>query len=264
MLKYLKTNIKFLWFIMKSSRLINRSLLCFSLILGYASNSIADILSNVPEEGQYQAEYRVYWHGIYAANAYQAVERLANNHYIAHMRVTPRLPFIPFEYDEKSTFVDTGSVIQPVNFSFKWREKKKRLNGSVRFDWENHQHTTFGDAFIEEPMTLLSLPQDKVSLVFQLSKYLEKNSALSTGKTWSHQVVEAKKQKTYVFEILKKEQLKTPLGVLQTLKIRQSAANSARYSHLWFAIDKQYLLVKIAQFKQDNLMGYTLIHKLQF
>lgn len=239
---------------------------CWLLFLGlsgeWASAAMADTLKDLPVEGGYHAEYRVYWHGIYAANAHQKVERLTNNRYIARMHVMPRFSFIPFEYDEKSLFFDAGSFIQPLNFTFKWLEKTNRLRGMVRFDWKKQQRTTSGYSSSDDPVDLIPLSQDKISLVFQLSRYLENNTPLSSGAKWSHNVIEAKKQKTYVFEGLQEELLSTPLGLLRTIKIKQNAEHSARHSYLWFAPDKQYLLVKIAQFKQNNLIGYTLIHKL--
>jgi glycosyltransferase involved in cell wall biosynthesis len=176
--------------------------------------------------------------------------------------VAPRFPFIPFEYDEESLFFDTGKAIQPLNFAFKWREKNERLKGVVHFDWKKQKYTTSGYSPPNDTITLAPLSQDKISLVFQLSRYLEKNAPISPGKKWSHSVIEAKKRKTYVFESLEEELLSTPLGLLRTIKIKQSATDSLRHSYLWFAIDKQYLLVKIAQFKQGSLIGYTLIHKL--
>jgi hypothetical protein len=224
--------------------------------------AIADTLKDLAVEDGYHAEYRVYWHGIYAANAYQKVERLTENRYVAHMHIAPRFPFIPFEYDEKSLFFDAGKAIQPLNFSFKWHEKNKRLKGIVHFDWKKQRRTSSGHSPSNGPVALAPSSQDNISLVFQLSRYLENNAPLSSGRKWSHSVIEAKKQKIYVFESLQEERLITPLGLLRTIKIKQSATDSSRHSYLWFALDKQYLLVKIAQFKQNNLIGYTLIHKL--
>jgi uncharacterized protein DUF3108 len=218
-------------------------LVCLSLGSGWLPVATADTLRSLPVHGGYQAEYRVYWHGFFAATAKQQVNRLSKNRYTAQLQVKPRFPFIPFEYDEKSLFFDAGRAIQPLNFTFQWREKKEERQGSVDFDWKNKK-------------------QDKISLIFQLSRYLETNAPLVPGKKWSHSVVEAKKQKTYIFESLAEESIDTPLGWLHTVKIKQSAENSARHSHLWFAIDADYLLVKIAQFKDNDLIGYTLIEKI--
>jgi hypothetical protein len=263
MLKYLKANIKLFVTHMKPSPCIHHWLLCLVLGGTGASAATADTLKGLPIEGGYRAEYRVYWHGIYAAQAHQKVQRLTTDRYVAHMRVTPRFAFIPFEYDEKSLFFDAGSAIRPIQFTFKWREKKERLKGSVHFDWKKQRRIRSGDSSADTPANLVPLSQDKISLIFQLSRYLENNAPMASGKKWHHSVVEAKKQKTYTFESLPEELLSTPWGLLRSIKIKQSAENSERHSYLWFALDKQYLLLKIAQFKQERLMGYTLIHQLE-
>jgi hypothetical protein len=248
---------------MKSSQRTRFCILCLCLGTGWISTAMADTLKSLPVAGGYHIEYRVYWHGFYAANAHHRVERLTDDRYVARTHVTPRFPFIPFEYEEKSLFFDTGTAIQPLNFTFKWREKKERLKGMVHFDWKQQRRTASGYSASDAPIALIPLSQDKISLVFQLGRYLENNAPLSSGTKWSYSVIEAKKQKTYVFESIQEEWLNTPLGSLRTLKIQQSAARSARHSYLWFALDKNYLLVKIAQFKDSDLIGYTLIHALR-
>jgi hypothetical protein len=240
-----------------------RYLLGLSIGITANTNGMADILQKIPMHSPYQAEYRVYWHGIYAANAYQSIEKIAKNRYIASMHVKPRLPFIPFEYDENSLFLDNNNGIKPLIFSFKSQEKNKHLDGWVTFNWKTGARTRHSASQKDSPpIILLPTSQDKISLVFQLSRYLENKPSFAVGEQWSHQVIEAKKEKTYLFEYLQEEPLETPLGLLQTIKIKQQAQQSLRHSYLWFAKDKDFALVKIAQFKDNQLIGYTVLNKI--
>jgi len=223
------------------------SLLIMLTLLLSVPNTYADTLTAAPFGGRYQAEYRVYWHGVYTAKAHYHVNKVNHNQYLAHTHIAPRFRFIPFEYDEKSHFTDTGTAIKPLTFTYHCREKKEALTGSFHFEAEKQAGNPL---------------QDKISLVFQIGRLLEQSTSKTPGTKWSFQVVEAKKQKKVTIEVLAEETIKTALGRLRTLKVKQSAEASERSTNLWFAIEQQFLLVKIAQYRKGHLIGYTTIQRL--
>ena len=95
--------------------------------------------------------------------------------------------------------------------------------------------------------------QDKISLLFQLGRLLEKETGKVSGKQWTFNVVEAKKQKKVSHQkSCRKKTIKTPLGRFKTVKVKQTAEGSTRATDLWFARDKQHLLVKIAQYNKGQ------------
>jgi len=209
----------------------------------------------------YEAEYRVYWHGVYSGEAHHRVSLSSEQVCRAESSIKPRFRFLPFEYQEFSDFIGKSNNIYPIAFDFDWHEKREHTHGQIRFDWTNtkvKQNTSFSHETLKlEPGT-----QDKISLVFQLRQNLMQAKTLKPGLTWSFPVVEPKKHQHYQFTVLKTETLRTPLGKLKTVVVNQTAENSARHSLLWFAIDRDYLLVKALQYKDEAILTESVIHRL--
>jgi hypothetical protein len=80
---------------------------------------------------------------------------------------------------------------------------------------------------------------------------------LIAGKNnFSYTVTNGRKIKTYKFEIIGEEVLKTPLGEVKTVKVKRSRENDDLVTYAWFAKDFQYLLVRMQQ--EEDGSDYTI------
>lgn len=210
----------------------------------------------------YQATYKVFWHGVFAGTAQHQVNLENNKICLAISEVKPRIPFLPFAYHEESRFQHLGNHILPNLFDFQWVEKRQKNQGQIQFNWQNHQAQqtgTLGQASIP----LVEGAQDKLSLIFQIRNHLKEIDSLQPKTQWRYFVIEPKKKQYYLFEILKVQMLKTPIGMFKTVLIKQSAEHSERDSLLWLAIDKDFIPVKITQFKNGKVLTESIISELK-
>ena len=67
------------------------------------------------------------------------------------------------------------------------------------------------------------------------------------GHILNYPIIKKGKVRIYRFEILGKETLKTPLGEINTLKIRKIREGSDRETFLWFAPRWNFMLIQLWQ-----------------
>ncbi len=82
----------------------------------------------------------------------------------------------------------------------------------------------------------------------QLTYQIKLQSDLINGATFlNYPIIKKGKVRIYRFEILGKETLKTPLGEINTLKIRKIREGSDRETFLWFAPRWNFMLIQLWQ-----------------
>ena len=60
------------------------------------------------------------------------------------------------------------------------------------------------------------------------------------------------REDTYRFAVVGNEQLKTPYGSFETVKVERVRDNNRRQTYFWFAPELDYLLVQMQQFKEGD------------
>ena len=95
--------------------------------------------------------------------------------------------------------------------------------------------------------------QDKISYQLQLAMDVaNKKSPLK------YQVADGKRIREYEFRIAGKEKLKTPMGVIETVKVERVRGKDAeRVTNIWFAPEWNFALVKLMQ-QEDNGKSYQI------
>ena len=66
----------------------------------------------------------------------------------------------------------------------------------------------------------------------------------------------------YRFAVLGEEQISTPYGQLDTVKVERVRENNRRQTYFWFAPELDYLLVKMQQFKEGDEQATMTLEKL--
>jgi len=140
---------------------------------------------------------------------------------------------------EKSTWKSANGKLIPNFYEYMRTGSKNDRNVTVEFDWPNKQITNSinGDSW---KMSAADGMLDK--LLYQLSIMMD----LKQGKSvLTYQIADGGKEKVYTFETVGEEVLDTPLGKLNTIKLKLKREDSDRQSIFWSAPDIHYLPVKI-------------------
>lgn len=104
-------------------------------------------------------------------------------------------------------------------------------------------------------MDIAQRVQDKLSYQIQLQQDL-----LNGKKDFAYQIADGGRLKEYKFVTVGEELLDTPLGKVNTIKVKRSRENDERVTYAWLAKDWNYLLVRLQQEEKGEV--YTIyIHK---
>lgn len=148
----------------------------------------------------------------------------------------------------------TPQTISPLNYSYARRGLGKDRTAELSFDWKN-KSVTNNVQKTSWQMDIAQKVQDKLSYQIQMQQDL-----LNGQKNFTYQIADGGRLKEYKFIIEGEEILDTPLGKVNTIKVRRSRENDDRVTYAWLAKDWNYLLVRLQQ--EEKGEAYTIyIHK---
>lgn len=133
---------------------------------------------------------------------------------------------------------------QPKTLEYRYKQKSigKSRDVQLEFDWDTQQvhHKT------DKPAGSFKIAGGTLDkLTYQLKI---RQDLLAGEKLPVYSVADKNRLKEYNFEIIGSVELKTPMGKLDTLKIKRNRGPDAkRETTLWLAKDWDYLLVKLHQ-----------------
>lgn len=145
-------------------------------------------------------------------------------------------------------------TVSPLHYSYARRGLGKARTAELSFDWpkktvtNNVQKTSW-------QMDIAQKVQDKLSYQVQLQQDLRNGH-----KNFAYQIADGGRLKEYKFTTVGEELLDTPLGKVNTIKVKRSRENDERVTYAWLAKDWNYLLVRLQQ--EEKGEAYTIyIHK---
>lgn len=149
---------------------------------------------------------------------------------------------------EKSIFkLSAEQRIQPLDYQYRASGLFNEPDRTLSFLPQQH---TIQD--LENSLTYEAAWQEEIH--DNLSYMLQAGLDLAAGHTeFTYPVFEKSKNKPFRFRVIGEEELKTPEGTLQTVKVQQIRRKKDREIFAWFAKDKNFLLVKL----QDKKKGKT-------
>lgn len=157
-----------------------------------------------------------------------------------------------FDINENATFTLKQAHVNAVNYNFENPFNKSR-GMKLTFDWKNN--SVFNEV---EKATIPLAPNayDKLSYQVQLQVNVCANPDKYAGEDF--QVVDRVRLKTYHVELVGREQLKTEVGTLNTIHLRQYRPDKrdGKDTQIWLAADWGCILVRLDQYDKDDL--YTL------
>jgi hypothetical protein len=145
-------------------------------------------------------------------------------------------------------------TISPLRYSYARRGLSKDRTAELSFDWKN-KSVTNNVQKTSWQMDIAQRVQDKLSYQIQMQQDL-----LNGKKDVTYQIADGGRLKEYKFLVVGEEMLDTPLGKVNTIKVKRSRENDERVTYAWLAKDWSYLLVRLQQ--EEKGETYTIyIHK---
>ncbi len=222
-----------------------------------ASHSVSDAPLSTPENANikaissptltpYSANYQVTWKA-----GWFPVTVKANRTLKASEQFDWILSFEAYssiaDLSEISQFNVSNNVIQPQKYNYKTTGFLSKSRRSQEFNWVERK---------------LWLPKKDEWANYELPDNLQDNMTyqeqirleLMAGKTkFEYPIAYKNRLKHYYFEVVGKSQIKTKQGKINAIEVKQTHLKSKREStRLWYAIDYDYLLLKLAKVKSNG------------
>ena len=132
-------------------------------------------------------------------------------------------------------------AMRPLHYQYHRSGLGKKRKADLTFNWQDNSVINKVDNSRWQ-MKIVENVQDKLSYQVQMAQ------ELSAGKKkFTYQIADGGELKEYSFEVMGEEILETPLGKVNTLKVKRSRSNNKRVTYAWVAPDWHYLLVRLQQ-----------------
>ena len=197
----------------------------------------------------FEAEYALYAKKTKAAQVMRSLTRLDDGSY-EYRSETKTVGLISLfkklHIVESSRFVQEGGALKSLSYDYKRTGYRKKREVSIEFNQDTGKikNTVNGD-FWHLPME----PAVMDKLLYQLAIMYD----LQHGRTpATYQIADGGGIKTYNFEKLGEEEVETPLGSFNTIKMIRHRPDSSRKSIFWCAPDLDYLQVKVEHTEKDG------------
>lgn len=226
-----------------------RTMLCLlscSMLFSFSNLSSAEENVTPVSLTPYHAKYSAEWRGgsiPMKVNAERSLSRVNKNQWKFAFQASAKIASIK----ESSVFSVDGKQIKPSKYHYEQRALFNKRIAHVDFEWGQGK---FYSKYKKDKWELKAVPEALDKLSYQQQAQLD----LALGKTtFSYQVIDKGKIKPFEFKIIGEESLKTPMGVLNTIKMeKQNRPGSKRSTTLWFAKDLDYQLVRLYQEEKNG------------
>ncbi len=136
---------------------------------------------------------------------------------------------------------EENAQVIPLIYTYKRRGVGRNRDAELNFDWDN-QNVINKVQNTRWKMDIAQKVQDKLSYQLQLQQDL-----LDGETKFVYQIADGGRLKAYGFEVVGEETLSTPLGKVETVKVKRSRENDERATYAWLAKKYNYLLVRMQQ-----------------
>jgi hypothetical protein len=210
----------------------------------------------------FRAVYKADYKGLpIRATGIRELKMIGPNNYLLSSTATSFFASI----SEQSAFTLTPeNRVLPTEYQYHRKGLGKNRDAVLRFDWQ--ANTVLNDVQAQ-PWTM-DIPADALDkLSYQLQMRHELVAAHKQGLPWpqlTYEVADGGQLKSYSFEILGEETVKTPVGTFNALKITRVRQDSDRTTIFWLAPAYDFLLVRFLQQEEEGGGFELLLEEAQF
>ncbi len=156
---------------------------------------------------------------------------------------------------EHSTFTWQGKHVTSLSYEFANPLNQNR-SMSLSFDWPKK---TVTNTNTNQTLPLAPDVYDKLSYQAQMQANVCADPDHYAGENFT--VVDYKKLKTYRVELVGRDVQKTPVGLLNTIHLKQFRPDKrdGKDTQIWLAADWNCFLVRLDQYDRDDLYSLKLV-----
>ena len=193
----------------------------------------------------FSATYTADWKQVpVSGTAKRSLEKLEDGNW----RLDFEASMLVASLNERSTFSLEGETFLPQSYRLKRSGLGKGKAIKHNFDWEAKQVVG------EDRGDPVNLPLNHGLLDKSTYQVALQHAVAAGEKSMSYQVVDGDEIETYDFRVLGQEQVSTKAGQIDAIKVERvrDPTQSKRQTILWFAIEWDYLLVRLHQIEKDG------------
>ena len=236
--------------------MLNRFTACLiSLLICLPVLADTDLSATTPLT-PFTANYTAKYKGM-SLKASRTLQALGNNHYRFNSKASH---FLFGSITESSEFTLQENRIRPDSYLMKRKILGSRRTEQALFDWNNDTvKATYKDQ--SNDIALAGDELDWLGYQLQLSQDLaqsqkqtqiQQQSQQQLQEEFHYKIVRRGQLKEYSFKVAGTEQIDTPMGQLDTIKLQRIGDKNKRQTTLWLSPEYQYLLVKFQRIENDG------------
>ena len=203
----------------------------------------------------FRAVYKADYKGLpIKATGIRELQQIGPNNYLLSSTATS---FFASVTEQTAFSLTPDNRVLPTLYEYHRKGVGKNRDAILRFDWQANR--VLND--VQDQPWSMAIPTgalDKLS--YQLQMRHELLAAYQQGLPWpelTYEVADGGQLKSYSFEILGEETVKTPVGTFNALKITRTRQDSDRTTIFWLAPAYDFLLVRFLQ-REDEGGGFEL------
>lgn len=202
-----------------------------------------------PTLPEFEAHYSAYKGSLRVAETVVRLRRLGSTYVYSSVTAPVGLLalFRQDEVSERSVWTPHDGGIRPLEYHYVHKRSKKDRDVALHFDWEQGEvaNTVQGHTWT---MDIPSGTLDKFSVQLAVMLDLQRDDA-----ALRYQVADGGKLKQYRFKRLGVEQVRTPAGEFEALKLqRLRRRDNDRETYLWCAPALEFLVVRMEHVEDDG------------
>ncbi|MBA6338701.1 DUF3108 domain-containing protein [Colwellia sp. BRX8-7] len=230
---------------------------CLVMVSCYAQSTEKSTVANNATLAEYTAHYTVYRKGDKYGTAERMLSKTADNQYKLTFKTEASKYFYVINTEESSEFSYDAQQIKPIKYTSKdERTFKKTKNQTIEFDYANH--LVLGSDTAEQwSLALKANILDPLLVIEKLSHDLQKKE-----QHLEYFVYDDNSVKSYIFEYSGIEKIKTPMGVVDTIKVSRIKTNSSRKTHFWLSVEHNFIPFRVEQEKEGKEVATLELKKL--
>ena len=207
----------------------------------------------------FKAIYKLYTSGLEIGETERVISKSSDNeyNYRSESRTTGMVALFYKDHiieNSRWKFIDNKFI--PIDYSYVRYRGEKDREVSIRFDWENQLlMNQVNEKKYELPLTEGML--DQLSYQYALMHDLYNGHVPE-----KYSVADGRKIKIYFFEKVGEENVATPLGDIETVKLFRTRKNDTGKLVLWCAPKYGYLPVKIEKTQDDGRLINAIIQNI--
>ena len=237
----------------------SKGLLLSILLMLIQSLSFANNNASIIEH--FIATYDIRYHSMVVGKITRIFNTRPNGEFNLVNRTQPLLPFFKLDINERATGTLSDKIVEPHNYLRRFAKDNDQRTASLRFNWQKRT-VFYQQGGNHEPLLQKYIPLNN-KVYDPLSYHIAIKKDLAAGKKLlSYRIADKGKLKLYRFQVIDSKQIETTLGPLDTVIVEQ-IGTSSRKSKFWLAKNKNYLLVRYEQQRNNQPYLDIRIHSFQ-